>query len=66
MGETAFNLLLSSDYKKGEILSVWKSIEVIVLKAPKKRDTWYWKVLRFLTFGLLFKPNYYHRVKIVE
>lgn len=37
-----------------------------VLSTPKKRAEWYFKILRFLTFGKLFKPRATYIVKSIE
>lgn len=58
-----FNLLLEKDFERGDILNSGVLVEVI--SPPKKRDTWYWAVLRFLTFGKFFQPCVYHKVKII-
>ena len=49
-------------WDKGNILNS-NGYEFIVIDTPKKRDSWFFKVLRFLTFGKFFKPVYYYKVK---
>ncbi len=61
-----FKLLLSENwFKRGELIDTLEST-LIVTSEPKLRDKWWWKILRFITFGYYFQSIWYYTVKIHE
>jgi hypothetical protein len=63
--EQTFEFRLDQEsFLKGDILRT-TSVKLRVLETPKKKDKWWWKILRFITFGKFFQPVWYHKVEIV-
>jgi hypothetical protein len=52
-------------FKRGELIDTLEST-LIITSVPKLRDRWWWKILRFITFGYFFQPDIYYTVKIHE
>lgn len=65
---TEFKLLFSENWlKKGDVfIGEYPLCKLIVVKEPRLRDRWWWKILKFLTFGYFFQPVRYYTVKIYE
>jgi hypothetical protein len=61
-----FQLELEQEFfLKKDILHVGGT-KLRVLETPKKRDKWWWKILRFITFGKFFQPVYDYKVEVHE
>lgn len=61
-----FKLRLDQDWFQKEDILEGQGVQVKVLEKPYRRDKWWWKILRFLTFGFFFQPEYCYKVEIVK
>jgi len=64
-----FEIQLSEDwFTKGSILYTgYRNQKILILDTPKKHYAkWYHRLLRFITFGWVFKIKYTYTVKIIE
>jgi hypothetical protein len=61
-----FQLELEQEFfLKKDVLHVGGA-KLKVLETLKKKDKWWWKILRFITFGKFFQPVWHHKVEIYE
>ena len=59
----SFSILLDKDFTEEGILDCSWKVQVVEVRELYKQ--WYYKVLRFLTFGKYFQHRVYHKVKII-
>jgi hypothetical protein len=61
-----FEIKMDSNCFRQDDTFISTTCEAKVISAPKKFDNWQMKILRFLTFGMFFRPFWVYDICIVE
>ena len=60
-----FKLVLESDFLQYNVPRT-QQIEVQVLSEPKKIDKWWWKIIKFVTFGKYYHSYWVYDITVIR